>query len=96
MDRDTALHILHEHQKGLVSYGVKHLAMMGDVTTNESHPDGCVDILVEFDHTHGVYVYVDLKNYLEDMLGCQVDIGSTRCLLPEKKEEILEEVTPVT
>jgi predicted nucleotidyltransferase len=96
MDRDTALHILHDHQNGLGSYGVRHLSMLGGVTTNETHPDGCVDVLVEFDHTVGVYVYVDLKNYLEDLLGCQVDIGATRCLLPQVKKELLEEATPVT
>ncbi len=95
MERETILSILHQHQRNLHSYSVRHLSMLGPIVKDEMHPDGCVDLFVEFEHTVGRYVYFDLQNYLEDLLGCQVDLGSVRSLEPEMKEEVLEEAIPV-
>lgn len=93
---NNVLETLHQHERNLKSYSVRHLSMLGGVTTNAAHPDGCVDLFVEFEHTVGRYVYFDLQSYLEDLLDCQVDLGSIRSLEPEEKEEVLEEAIPVT
>jgi len=91
MDRETVLKILSIHRQELTQMGVKSLALFGSVARNEARPDSDVDLLVEFNQPVGLFALIDLKNYLENLLGCSVDLGTPRSLKPILQAQVLKE-----
>lgn len=73
MQRDYALATLSPHLKELKGFGVKSLALFGSVARNEAEPGSDVDLLVEFEELATFDRYMDLKLYLEDLLGTSVE-----------------------
>lgn len=57
-------------------YGVKSLALFGSVARDEATANSDIDLLVEFDGKVTFDCYMDLKFFLEDSLGCPVDVVS--------------------
>lgn len=86
-----ATKILKQHQKELVEQGVRTLAIFGSVARNESTSKSDVDILIEFDSKRGLFAFVGLKNYLENLLDCNVDLVTKNALHPALKSQILSE-----
>lgn len=96
MKRDEALRILSEHREELKEFGVRRLAIFGSVARNEAGPESDVDVLVEFDDRPiGLFELVDLQHYLEELLGCEVDVGTFRSLKRRLRERVLEEAVDV-
>jgi len=61
---------------------VKSLILFGSVARNEARPDSDVDLLVEFDRPVGLFTFVRLKRYLEEILDSTVDLGTPVPLNP--------------
>ena len=86
---------MREHKDELQQrFGVKSLAVFGSVARGEAGPDSDVDILVGFDpHAHaGLFKMVELKEFLEEILGCPVDIVTLDGLRPWMRERVKREV----
>ena len=68
--------ILRKHKKELRErFGVKEIGIFGSYVRNEQTESSDVDILVEFERPIG-WEIVDLKEYLEKILGIKVDLVS--------------------
>ncbi len=91
MRRDEVLKILHEHRTQVNKFGVKSLAVFGSVARDEARADSDVDVLVEFDPPPTFERYMDLKFYLEELLGCAVDLGTPNTLKPRIRPRIQAE-----
>ena len=76
------------------SYKVKDIGIFGSYTRGEQEELSDIDILVEFSEPIG-WEFVDLIEYLEDILGLKVDLVTPNALKPQIKERILKEVTYV-
>ena len=87
--------ILSKHRKDLYRLGVKTLALFGSVARNEQSRKSDVDILIDFDTKKGLFEFIDTKNYLEDLLGCEVDLVTKNALHPALKGKILREAKRV-
>ena len=74
MNRDELIRIIAKHQKELDAFGVKSLSVFGSVARGEAGPESDVDLLVELKETPCFDGYMDLKFYLEDLLGTRVDL----------------------
>jgi predicted nucleotidyltransferase len=97
MKRAEVLRILHEMRGELAEkYGVKSLVLFGSVARDEARPDSDVDLLVEFDRPVGLFAFIGLKQFLEMLLACQVDIGTLRSLKPRLKDRLLEDAIHVS
>lgn len=83
--------ILKTHKKDLSQLGVNTLAIFGSVATNQSNKKSDIDILIEFDAKKGIFGFVHLKDYLENLLHCEVDLVTKKGLHPALKERILNE-----
>lgn len=83
--------ILKNHKKDLSNLGANTLAIFGSTARNEGKKRSDVDILVEFDAKKGLFGFVHLKDYLEDLLHCDVDLVTKKGLHPALKERILSE-----
>jgi len=72
-------------------FKVKSIGVFGSYARAEEDADSDVDILVELAEPIG-WEIVDLKDYLEDVLGLRVDIVTTKALRRELSETIMKEV----
>ena len=63
-------------------FHVKNLAIFGSYSRDEQKADSDIDLLVEFDAPVGVE-FIDLANYLEDLLHARVDLVSRNGIKPK-------------
>jgi len=95
LDLIKSKRLLINHPKDLSRLGARHLAIFGSIARDEATEDCDVDILVDFDSEKGLFEFIDLKFYLEDLLRCDVDLGTKKSLRPALKEIILSEAKEV-
>ena len=95
MRRDEVLHILAEHGPELNRAGVRTLACFGSVARDEARPDSDIDLLVEFAGRPSFTRYMDLKFLLEDLLGRQVDLVTSKAIRPQIRVGIEREMIRV-
>ncbi|MCX7837861.1 MAG: nucleotidyltransferase family protein [Anaerolineae bacterium] len=95
MRREEMLKILRDHKAQLKQFGVKSLAVFGSFARDEAREDSDVDMLVEFDPAPTFNAFMDLKFYLEDLLGRPVDLGTPDTLKPRIRARILQEAIRV-
>ncbi|MGB9754284.1 nucleotidyltransferase family protein [Roseiflexus castenholzii] len=89
--------ILADHREELRErFGVKSLALFGSCVRGEQGAESDVDIMVEFDRPVGWEV-VDLRGYLEEILGMRVDLVTKGALMrkPLLWQAVQEELTYV-
>lgn len=80
MRREDTIRILVKHRQEFARFGVQSLALFGSVARGEDQPESDVDILVEFEGRATFDRYMELRFFLEDLLGCQVDLVTTKAL----------------
>lgn len=73
---------------------VAELALFGSFVRGEETPDSDIDLLVELD-VKTYDNYMDLKEYLEALLGRRVDLVLKSALKPRLREPILREAVRV-
>jgi len=96
MKRAEVLRILHEQKKDLLEqYPIESLFVFGSVARDEARLDSDVDVLVEFSQPVGLFQFIDLKQRLEALLGCRVDLGTPRSIKPLRKADVLQEAIRV-
>ena len=83
--------ILTSHREQLSQLGGYHMAIFGSIARDEATEDSDVDILVDFDSKKGLFGFADLRFYLEEILGCHVDLVTRQALHPALKTRILSE-----
>jgi len=96
MERNEILNILGEHWDDFGRFNVKSLALFGSVARNEARSDSDVDVLVEFSVPVGLFHFVRLKNYLEELLGAPVDLVTPDAIKDKMRENILKEAIYAT
>ncbi|MGK7943848.1 MAG: nucleotidyltransferase family protein [Microcystaceae cyanobacterium] len=92
MKRDEVLKIVATHREQLEKLGVKSLSLFGSVARDEARLDSDVDFLVEFSSAVGLFEFIEVKLYLEDILGCSVDLGTQNSLKEHLREPVLKDV----
>ena len=72
-------------------HGARHVRLFGSVVRGEASPASDLDILVHFDDDRSLLDHVALKQDLEDLLGCRVDVVEDEALSRLLKDRILAE-----
>jgi len=91
-DRDAVLRLLAAHKEELVRrFQVRDIALFGSAARGSAREGGDIDILVAFDEPATSSRYFGLQFFLEDMLGCPVDLVTDKALRPELRPFIEEE-----
>ena len=96
MDRESILKLLRQNEIEIRSFGVKSLALFGSVARGEQSPGSDVDLLVEFNRPTGLFGLIALQQYLENLLNCPVDLGTTDSLKGNIRSTILKDCVYVT
>ena len=74
-----------------VKYKVKSIAVFGSYVRGEQNEGSDVDILVEFKGPIGFFKFIELEDYLSNILGLDVDLVTKKALKPRIGKHILEE-----
>lgn len=99
MSREAILALLRQYYPYLVAeYGVKRIGLFGSYARGKPDAASDIDLVVEFERPIG-FRFVELAEYLENVLGREVDIltpeGIRGIRLPWVAEEIEKSVVYV-
>jgi hypothetical protein len=89
-NRETILKVLEENRDIIRSYGVKRLGLFGSCARGECNEVSDLDFVVEFEKK-SFDAYMDLKLFLEELFGCQVDLVISDTIKPRLRSFILGE-----
>ncbi len=77
------------------NYNVGELGVFGSVVRGDNRKSSDIDLLVEFSGPIGLFKFIELENYLSELLGGKVDLISKKALKPAIRDDILKEVVYV-
>ncbi|MFH1452682.1 MAG: nucleotidyltransferase family protein [Armatimonadota bacterium] len=95
---DEIKRILNNHKEKLKKkYGIKEIGIFGSYLRGENNIKSDLDILVEFEKNAliGLLKFVNMENYLSELLGVKVDLVEKSSLKPRIGRHILNEVVPL-
>ncbi len=70
-------------------YGAKRVKLFGSILRDEIKEKNDVDFLVEMKKGRTLLDIISIKQDLEDLLGCSVDIVTDSALSPYIRDEVL-------
>ena len=76
-------------------YKVREIGLFGSWVLGEQHEGSDIDVLVDFEEGADLFDWIGLALYLEEALGCPVDVVPRKALRPELKRAVLEQVVKV-
>lgn len=86
MNRDQVLEELRRHRPEIEArFAVQHLSVFGSAARDELRADSDIDVLVEFSGKATFDGYMDLKFYLENLLGRAVDLVTRDAVKPRMR-----------
>ena len=92
---ETVLERIRLHAEQLGDLGVTSLDLFGSVARDEANQNSDVDLLVELEETVGFFEFFQIKHYLEELLGCPVDLGTKDSLKEHLREAVFQDVISV-
>jgi hypothetical protein len=87
----NVLEVLRAHRQEIRDLGAVQIGLFGSHARGDATPESDVDLLVDLDQ-HTFDRYMNLKLYLEDLLGRRVDLVLSDKLKPRLRQRILSEV----
>jgi predicted nucleotidyltransferase len=89
MGADEIIAVLRDNRKEIEKYGVDRIGLFGSYGKGEQITNSDVDILVKLKKERKTFNnYMDLKFYLEDLLGEKVDLVIAENIKMELRNEI--------
>ncbi len=95
VDKRRILTLLEDRIGEIRAHGVVSLSLFGSFARNQPRQDSDVDLLVDFGGPATFDQYMDLKLYLEDLLGMRVDLVTLGGLRPRLRPRIEAEAIRV-
>ena len=72
-------------------HGARDVRVFGSLARGEAGPDSDLDILVKLDPGRSLLDIIAIKQDLEDLIGCEVDVVTEAAISPYIREEVLRE-----
>ena len=96
MDKQTVIMRLKENLEQIRQrFSVEKLSIFGSVIRDEGGEESDVDVLVVFEKKANFDIFMDLKFYLEELLGMGVDLVTEKALRPQVRRAIEQEMIDV-
>jgi len=94
--KESIMNLISRNGKEIRKFGVKKLWIFGSFVRGEQREESDVDILVEFEKGKKTFDnYMELKFFLEDLLGVEVDLITVEALKPRFRDAIWREAVPI-
>lgn len=88
MDRDEVITRIRANDAELKRFGIRSLDLFGSAARSESTVESDLDFLVDFEPPVTYDRYIGLKMYLEDLLGCSIDLVTVAALKPRMRKSV--------
>ena len=88
--REAVLQQLEDNRDKIRSFGVKRLGLFGSCARGEATQSSDLDFVVELEN-ETFDAYMDLKEFLEELFHCSVDLVLIDAIKPRLRETILGE-----
>jgi predicted nucleotidyltransferase len=72
-------------------HGARNVRVFGSLARGEARPDSDVDILITLEPERSLLDLVALKQDLEDLLGCKVDVVTEASVSPYIRPQVLRD-----
>ena len=96
MQKQEAMELLSQHKPELIRrFGITDLALFGSTARDEASDGSDIDVMVNFDGRSTAKRYFGVQFYLEDLLGCPVDLVQEGVIRPELKPYIEKDLIHV-
>lgn len=96
MRKQEILDLLHNHFGDIQErFAVSELGLFGSAARDEMKEESDIDVLVEFNGPATFDGYMDLKFYLEDLLGTKVDLITASGLKPRARPHVEKDLIRV-
>jgi len=76
-------------------YKIKTIGIYGSLVRGEQKRRSDIDILVDFEVTIGFFKFLEMEEYLSELVGTKVDLVSRKALKPRIGKYILQEVIQI-
>lgn len=94
MNLTELLHLKKEEiQRIAHQHGARNLCVFGSVARGEAGEGSDLDLLVEMEPERSLFDLVAIKQDLEELLGCKVDVVTEAAVSPYLRERVLKEAT---
>jgi predicted nucleotidyltransferase len=84
------LTLLERNAHAIRGHGVRRLGLFGSAARGTAEEESDLDFVVEFERK-SFDAYMDLKAYLENLLGCRIDLVVAEAIKPRLRDTILGE-----
>jgi uncharacterized protein len=92
--REDVIKLLQQHVPES-NLGIRSLALFGSVARNEATQESDLDFMVDFEGAVTFDRYMELKIFLEDLFGKQIDLAMKDSIKPQIRQRIYEEAIDV-
>ena len=91
---EAILALLQSRREDIRRFGVRRLSLFGSIARGEAGGASDLDFVVELEKKT-FDAYMDLKAYLEDLFGCEVDLVLADAIKPRLRPHIMAEAVDV-
>ena len=95
LDQQLVRRILANRTELVDKFHVESLAVFGSVARGTAGQESDLDLLVDYERTPGLFSFLELKKFLEDLVGRPVDLVTRNGLKRQLRERILQEAIRV-
>ena len=92
--REEIIQLLREQRRAIRDYGVRRLRLFGSCARDEAREVSDLDFLVDFEKK-SFDAYMGLKEFLENLFGCPVDLVLSNAIKPRLRPFILKDAIDV-
>jgi predicted nucleotidyltransferase len=95
MDKEKVIHLLRTNKEKLRTLGIRSISLFGSIARGDSTHGSDIDLLVDLEPPHTFDRYMQALFFLEDLLGCSVDLVMQETLKPRIRPYIEQEAIRV-
>ena len=95
MIKRKVLTLLQQHRDDIKRLKVREMFVFGSLARDQVTDSSDIDVLVKFIDPPTFDMYMDLKFFLEDLLGGNIDLVTEDALRPELKDYIKKDLIRV-
>ena len=77
------------------SYGARNVRVFGSLARGQAGQDSDIDLLVKLEPGRSLLDLIGIKQDVEDLLGCEVDVVTEAAISPYLREHVLREAVSV-
>lgn len=71
-------------------YGAHHVRVFGSISRGQGTPSSDLDLLIELEQGRTLLDIIAIKQDLEELLGCPVDVVTKEAISPYMRDSILK------